>query len=198
MMLFFLVFVMLALVVEGFRVGSSNSRSSRFSALATTMMSDSESLPTKNQVGKTCTLAVPLGEGYKDLTVTFRPIFAKSMFFVVSYQVPFGLSVERPPKGFPAPLVTKDGPGGEKLGDVLRACTCWSQGFNAAGATSDIMSFAGNVKWRRSMFDTTGASWEQTVQALTSNTAERSKEVALVFERELPEDGTGGESNMDA
>ena len=39
--------------------------------------------------------------------------------------------------------------------------SCRSQGFNAAGATSDIMMFAGNVKWRRSVFDTTGAPWQQ-------------------------------------
>ncbi len=67
--------------------------------------------------------------------------------------------------GFPAPIVTKAGKRGEYSsgsiyllivcdtyvyageieGDVLRATTCWSQGFNAAGATSDIAMFAGQL-----------------------------------------------------
>jgi hypothetical protein len=37
-----------------------------------------------------------------------------------------------------------------------RATTCWSQGFNAAGVTSDIAMFAGNIKYRKSIYDTTG------------------------------------------
>jgi hypothetical protein len=39
-----------------------------------------------------------------------------------------------------------------------RATTCWSQGFNAAGVTSDIAMFAGNIKYRKSIYDTTGES----------------------------------------
>ena len=137
-----------------------------------------------NQVGKVVELEVPMdGENVKPIPISLRPIFANSEFLVVTYDVPFGLNVDKPPKNFPAPIVTKDGKGGEKVGDVLRATSCWSQGFNAAGATSDIMSFAGNVKWRRSVFDTTGAPWEQVVQALTSNTNERCDQVSLVFER---------------
>ena len=75
--------------------------------------------------------------------------------------------------------------GGERVGDVLRATTCWSQGFNAAGPASDIMMFAGNVRWRKSVFFTAGAPWQETLNALMSNTAERSSEVSLVFEREI-------------
>jgi hypothetical protein len=132
---------------------------------------------------------VPLGEGYKSVEFKFRPIFQSSSFFTVTYNVPFSLNVEKPPKGFPAPIVTKDGENanGEKKGDVLRATTSWSQGFNAAGATSDIMMFAGNLKWRKSVFETAGAPWQQIVDALLSNTVERSKTVTLVFERETPD-----------
>lgn len=50
--------------------------------------------------------------------------------------------------------------------------------------------FAGNVKWRKSIFDATGAPWQQTIDALVSNTKERSDEVTLVFERELAADVT--------
>jgi hypothetical protein len=101
---------------------------------------------------------IPLGDGYQVAALDFFPLFESSEFFTVTYNVPFGLNVEKPPKGFPAPIVTKSSPkeGGEVKGDVLRATTCWSQGFNAAGATSDILSFAGNIKWRKSVFDVTG------------------------------------------
>ena len=47
--------------------------------------------------------------------------------------------------------------------------------------------FAGNIRWRKSVFDTTGAPWDQTVEALLSNTEERSKTVCLVFERPIDE-----------
>lgn len=137
---------------------------------------------------KIVTLQIPLGKGFQDVEAQFRPLFASSEFLTISYKVPFSLSVDRPPKNFPAPIVTKDGPGGEKVGDVLRATTCFSQGFQAAGVTSDIAAFAGNIKWRRGIFDTTGAQWDQTVAALISNTEERTDTVTLVFERDTGAD----------
>ena len=79
----------------------------------------------------------------------------------------------------------RSGKGGEEVGDALRACTSWSQGFSAAGATADISMFAGSIKLRKSIFDCTLAPWEKVVEALTSNTAERSKTVTLIFEREV-------------
>jgi hypothetical protein len=133
----------------------------------------------------TVDMMVPMGDGYAPLECTFRRVFEKSTFFITSYDVPFGLNIDKPPKGCPAPIVTKDGKAGEKAGDLLRATTCWSQGFSAAGVTSDIAMFAGNVKWRKSVFDTTLAPWQQIVDALLSNTAERSQTVTLVFEREV-------------
>lgn len=68
--------------------------------------------------------------------------------------------------------------------------TCWTQGFassGAGGAANDILSFAGVVEWKRSVFDCTGAPWTQVVEALTSNTAERSQTVTLIYERPLDE-----------
>ena len=61
---------------------------------------------------------VPLGEGFKDISCEFRPIFFKSRFFTVTYDVPFDLNVQPPPKGFPAPIVSKDSSNadGEKEG----------------------------------------------------------------------------------
>jgi hypothetical protein len=131
------------------------------------------------------TVEVELGKGFKAIETSFRPLFAKSEFVVVSYKVPFSLNVERPPKNFPCPIVTKDGTGGEKKDDVLRATTCFSQGFaEAAGVLSDASAFAGNIKTRRAVFDTTNAQWDQVVAALLSNTEERTDTVTLVFERE--------------
>ena len=90
------------------------------------------------------TIQIPLGDGFKSVECKFRPLFSNSMFFVTDYSVPFDINIEKPAKGgIPAPIVTKAGPGGEQPGDVLRALTCWSQGFSAAGVTSDIAMFAG-------------------------------------------------------
>ena len=50
------------------------------------------------------------------------------------------------------------------------------------------MLYKGNIKWRKSVFDTTGAPWDQVVQALLSNTSERSKTVTLVFERDVEDE----------
>lgn len=135
---------------------------------------------------KPTVVKIDLGDGYAPVSLDFFPLFESSSFFTVTYAVPFGLNIEKPPPGFPAPVVNKDSgkAGGEKVGDVLRATSCWSQGFDAAGATSDIFSFAGQIKWKKSVFDVTGAPWDETIKALVSNTAERSKSVTLVFERE--------------
>ena len=81
---------------------------------------------------------MPLGDGFKDVVAEFRPLFKFSEFIVVNYSVPFSLNVEQE-QGFP--IVTKSGPGGEKTGDILRATTCWSQGFQAAGRGSFVRRY---------------------------------------------------------
>ena len=55
---------------------------------------------------------VPLGDGYKSFECSFKPIFSKSEFFLASYDVPFSINIEKPPRGFPAPIVTKAGTAG--------------------------------------------------------------------------------------
>ena len=143
-------------------------------------------ISTDSKGNEVVTLRVPLGKKVngEGVEASFRPLFASSEFFLVTYKVPFSLNIERPPKNFPCPIVSKDGPEGEKVGDVLRATTCFSQGFQAAGLTSDIASFAGNIKTRPAIFDTTGAQWDAVVSALVSNTEERTDAVTLVFERD--------------
>jgi hypothetical protein len=160
-LLTFFVFAILLLTSDVFAWMVKPSSGSRLTAASTggrtwTILG----MTSKPASEKAYRVEIPLGDGFKDVAVTFRPLFAKSEFYVTSYNIPFSLNIEKPPKGFPAPVVTKDGKGGERVGDVLRATTCWSQGFSAAGAASDIMMFAGNVKWRKSIFDTTGKiSW---------------------------------------
>ncbi|KAJ1387118.1 hypothetical protein B484DRAFT_409986, partial [Ochromonadaceae sp. CCMP2298] len=54
------------------------------------------------------TVEIDLGPDYKPVTCDFRPIFFNSTFFTVNYPVPFGLNIEKPPRGFPCPIVNKD------------------------------------------------------------------------------------------
>lgn len=107
----------------------------------------------------------------------------------VRYKVPFGLNVE-PKNNFA--LCTKDGPGGEKVGDILRYTSQWTLGLpRGDGVITTAMSFSGGISWQCSMFDVMRAGrWESVVEALTSNTENRTDEVVLLFERPL---STGGE-----
>ena len=102
----------------------------------------------------------------------------------VRYKLPFGLDVA--PKNNLA-VCTKDGAGGEKVGDVLRYTSQWKMGLPMGdGLVSTAASFAGGVSWQCSMFDVTKASqWEAVVEALTSNVPSRTDEVLLIFERPL-------------
>jgi len=56
----------------------------------------------------------------------------------------------------------------------------------------------GNIKWRKSVFDATGAPWTQVVDAFLSNTSERSKTVTLVFEREVEGEGQAPSATSEA
>ena len=74
-------------------------------------------------------IEIDLGPGFKPLQMGLLPVFEQSEFIKLDFDVPFGLNIEKPPRNFPCPIVTKDGKNGEKRGDILRATTCWSQGF---------------------------------------------------------------------
>jgi hypothetical protein len=102
----------------------------------------------------------------------------------VRYKLPFGLDVA--PKNNLA-ICTKDGAGGEKVGDVLRYTSQWKMGLPMGdGIVSTAASFAGGLSWQCTLFDVTKASrWEAVVEALTSNVPSRTDEVVLIFERPL-------------
>ena len=86
----------------------------------------------------------------------------------IRYKVPFNLNVE-PKKGLA--VCTKDGNGGEKVGDVLRFSSAWSLGLpEGEGLATTAAAFSGGLSWRCKMFDVLKAkAWEQVVEALVSN-----------------------------
>jgi hypothetical protein len=107
-----------------------------------------------------------------DLQASMRiePILSvPSEIIEVRYKVPFGLNVE-PKKGLA--VVTADGEGGEKVGDVLRYTSHWSMGLpEGEGLATTAAAFSGGgLSWRCTMFNVMKAkAWEQVVQALLSN-----------------------------
>ena len=124
----------------------------------------------------------PLGKA----RIRWQPIFAASEAVGVTYPLPFELNVEQ--KGGLA-VVTKDGPGGEKAGDVLRYCSEWKiapKGQGSGGALETVASFSGLMEWKVGIFDVNKAkAWEEVVQALTSNEKSRTDQIVLAFEREV-------------
>jgi len=117
--------------------------------------------------------------------VKCEPLLSVSSELVeVRYKIPFGLDVA-PSKGLA--VCNKDGPGGEKVGDILRFTSQWALGLpRGDGIDTTVASFAGGLFWQVSMFDVQKAvAWELVVQALVSNSPERTDEVVLLFERAL-------------
>ena len=128
-------------------------------------------------------LKLPLGDA-GTANLRFKARLPESEAVVVRYDLSsggFGLSVE--PQGGRA-VCTKDGAGGEKVGDVLRYCTNWKIGYGMDAATGGVLntvaSFGGVMKWKIGLFDVAKAqNWDEVVEALTSNTPERTNEASL-------------------
>jgi hypothetical protein len=128
---------------------------------------------------------LPPSNSEMQVTMGLDPILSvPSELVVVRYRVPFGLNVE-PKRQFA--LVTAAGPGGEQPGDVLRYTSQWTLGLPPGdGLGTTFASFAGGLSWQCSMFNVMSAvQWEQVLEALLSNTAQRTDEVVLIFERPL-------------
>merc|ERR1740130_1417167 len=120
----------------------------------------------------------------------FKAREAASESVVVRYAIPFGLNVENQgrEKGPCRAVCTKDGAGGEKVGDVLRYCTEYKMQLagSGGGILTTVASFGGALSYKIGLFDVAKAkSWDDVIEALTSNTPERTNEVVLVFERPL-------------
>ncbi|CAJ1936325.1 unnamed protein product [Cylindrotheca closterium] len=130
---------------------------------------------------------MPPSDSNMRASLKFDPILdVPSEIVEVRYQVPFGLNVE-PQKNLA--VCTKDGEGGEKVGDVLRYTSQWTLGLpSGGGVIATVASFGGGVSWGCSMFNVMNAkAWEQVVEALVSNVESRTDEVVLIFERPLAE-----------
>lgn len=115
------------------------------------------------------TIDMPPSSSGLQANMKIQPILSvPSKIIQVRYKVPFGLDVA--PKNQLC-VCTKDGSGGEKAGDVLRYTSQWTLGLPSGdGLISTAASFSGGVSWQCSMFNVMkAASWEQVVEALTSN-----------------------------
>ena len=68
-----------------------------------------------------------------------------------------------------------------------RYTTEWKIGLpQGDGLVSTAASFAGGVSWQMGLFDVAKAeSWDEVVNALVSNTEQRTDTVTLIFERPL-------------
>mmetsp|Transcript_18055 Transcript_18055/g.40054 ORF Transcript_18055/g.40054 Transcript_18055/m.40054 type:complete len:180 (+) Transcript_18055:24-563(+) len=166
-----LLLVSTACTVSGF-VGPSAGRSRQALKMSDGPFELSVSLPGKNELQAQMKFPAALD--------------VPSEIVEVRYNVPFGLNVE--PKNNMA-VCTKDGPGGEKVGDILRYSSQWTLGLPRGGGVVDTaLSFSGSVSWQVSMFDVLKASsWNEVVEALTSNTEDRTDTVVLLFERPVEE-----------
>mmetsp|Transcript_23232 Transcript_23232/g.53919 ORF Transcript_23232/g.53919 Transcript_23232/m.53919 type:complete len:189 (+) Transcript_23232:125-691(+) len=105
----------------------------------------------------------------------------------VRYKIPFGLDVA--PKNNMA-ICTKDGKGGEKVGDVLRYTSHWTMGLPISdGLVDSAAAVAGGISWQCTMYNVMSAKgWDDVVEALVSNTPSRTDEVLLIFERPTKEE----------
>ena len=136
-------------------------------------------------------LEVPLGSDSL-AQLKFKPLLDSSEVVVVKCKIPFGLSAE--PKEGKA-VVTADGDGGEKIGDILRFCTHWYMGqMEGSGLLSTVGNFGGAPSWRLGLFDVAKAStWQEVIEALTSNEPRRGTDtVTLIFERPLDANSVEG------
>jgi hypothetical protein len=152
-----------------------------FAATATTSSSIGNNEPFEIMVD-----LPPTGSGIQASMRILPVLSVPSTLVIVRYKIPFGLDVA-PKKGYA--VCTKDGNGGEKSNDILRYTSQWTLGIprNADDFAATAASFAGSgLSWQCNMFDVCKAKvWEQVVQALTSNVADKTDEVVLIFERAL-------------
>ena len=108
---------------------------------------------------------------YGECQMKFKPLLATgSECVVVRYDLPFGLAAE--PRGRIV-VVTKDGPGGEKAGDILRFTTQWT---DRQPGMFDVC---------KCMERQLQNSFDQVVNALVSNDGTYGQDIVLVFERPM-------------
>ena len=97
--------------------------------------------------------------------VRLPPLLENSEVIVVRYDLPFGLNAA-PDEASGQVVVTQDGSGGEKVGDILRQTTYWR------GKQPGIFDVSKNA-----------ANFDLVIQALVTNDLSVADEIVLVFER---------------
>jgi hypothetical protein len=102
---------------------------------------------------------------YGTAQVKLAPVLPNSEIVVVRYDLPFGLNAAPSDDQI---VVTKDGTGGEKVGDVLRQTTYWR------GNTPGLYDVSKNAD-----------NFEAVIAALVTNDVSVTDEIVLVFERPL-------------
>jgi hypothetical protein len=114
--------------------------------------------------------------------LSVAPLRESSSIVVLRAPLPFDLDAE-PRQGLA--VVTKDSAYGALAGDVLRYCSFFEMGLpRGDGMVTTAASFAGGVSWQCGLKDVGRArSWEEVVEALVSNTPQRTDECVLVVER---------------
>jgi hypothetical protein len=150
-------------------------------ALATKAFSPNEK--TRNNPNSSSTFVMPMAarpdfefsfavpkKGIADVgtaEVRLPPILENSEIVIVRYELPFGLNAE-PDKEMGQVVVTKDGNGGERVGDILRQTTYWR------GKTPGIFDVSKNAD-----------NFDLVVKALVTNDLSVADDIVLVFERPL-------------
>lgn len=105
---------------------------------------------------------------YGTAEMSFQPLLVESELVVVRYALPFGLNAE--PRGRVV-AVTKDGPGGEQVGDIVRFCTKWTDREPSLFDCCKCME-----RQLQNSFD-------QVIAALVTNDGTYADEMVLVLER---------------
>lgn len=173
---FLILFLSLFQISNGFLVGPS----SRATSAGTTRLAS-----TNTDKFFELEIDLPPSNSDKKALMRIEPVLSvPSEIIEVRYRVPFGLDVA-PLKGLA--VCTKDGPGGEKVNDILRYTSFWQLGLpQGEGLMETAAAFGGGLSWQCSLFDVMKAeAWPQVVEALTSNVDSRTDEVVLLFERSL-------------
>ena len=142
-----LVLVVLALpLTNGLRTATISSKSTTSSRSAAVRMDAAVGSPIEMTVD-----LPPRGKA----KLRFKRLLPSSEGIVVKYSLPCALNVENRDG---RAVCTKDGAGGEKVGDVLRYCTQWTLGLPSGdGAITTAASFAGAISWQLGLFDGTVA-----------------------------------------
>ena len=121
------------------------------------------------QVGSPLEMSFEI-KGRGKCNMRFKRLLPSSEGVVVRYDLPFGLNVENQDG---VAVCTKDGEGGEKVGDILRFTLQWK------GQQPGMFDVCSCMERRLQN------SFDEVIAALVSNDGTYAEEIVLIFERPL-------------